>query len=152
MINDLSVQLATPADAREIAAISRDRIEHGLGWSWTAARVQHSIRDPDTNVAVVRERASIIAFGIMKYREEAAHLLLFAVRGSHQRQGIGSVVLRWLEKVAQDSGAKHIHVECRRDNSAARNFYGEHGYHEQVISPGYYRGLEDAVRLQKWLP
>jgi ribosomal protein S18 acetylase RimI-like enzyme len=73
------------------------------------------------------------------------------VRGPRQRQGIGSLVLRWLEGVAQCSGATRIDVECRRDNVAARNFYGEHGYHEHVISRGYYRGLEDAVRLEKWL-
>lgn len=151
MITDAAVQLATFADAEEIAALSRDHIEQGLGWSWTAGRVLRSIRDPDTNVAVVRERDSIVAFGIMCYREEMAHLLLFAVRDSHQRRGFGSLVLRWLEAVAQSSGVTRIEVECRRDNAGARNFYGEHGYHEHVISRGYYRGIEDAVRLEKWL-
>jgi [ribosomal protein S18]-alanine N-acetyltransferase len=151
MITDAAVQLATLADAEKIAAMSRDHIEQGLGWSWTAGRVQRSIRDPDTNVAVVRERDSIVAFGIMCYREEVAHLLLFAVRDSHQRQGFGSLVLRWLESVAKSSGVTRIDVECRRVNVAARNFYGEHGYHEHVICRGYYRGIEDAVRLEKWL-
>ncbi len=151
MITDASVRLATSADAEAIATMSRDYIEHGLGWSWNAARVQRSIRDPDSNVAVVREGGTILAVGIMKYRDEVAHLLLFAVRRSHQRQGIGSLVLRWLESVAQGSGVTRIDVECRRDNVAARNFYGEHGYHEHVISRGYYGGVEDAVRLEKWL-
>jgi ribosomal-protein-alanine N-acetyltransferase len=145
------VQIATLADAEQIAGISRDQIEQGLGWSWTVARVQRSIRDPDTNVAVVRERDSMVAFGIMKYREEVAHLLLFAVRASHQRHGYGSLVLRWLEAVALTAGVTRIDLECRRDNAAARNFYGEHGYHEHVISRGYYGGVEDAVRLEKWL-
>lgn len=131
--------------------MSRDEIEHGLGWSWTEARVRRSILDPDTNVAVVREGSSIIAFGIMSYREDAAHLLLFAVRRSHQRRGIGSIVLRWLEGVARDAGVGRIHVECRRDKDAARNFYGEHGYHEQAITAGYYSGKTDAIRLEKWL-
>jgi ribosomal-protein-alanine N-acetyltransferase len=151
MITDASVRLATSADAEAIAAMSRDHIEQGLGWSWNAARVQRSIRDPDSNVAVLREGGNILAFGIMKYREEVAHLLLFAVRRSHQRQGVGSLVLRWLESVARASGVTRIDVECRRDNSAARNFYGEHGYHEHVISRGYYGGVEDAVRMEKWL-
>lgn len=151
MITDASVQLATSADAEAIAAMSRDHIERGLGWSWNVARVRRSIRDADTNVAVVRDHGTVLAFGIMKYREEVAHLLLFAVRRSHQRQGIGSVVLRWLEIVARSSGVARIDLECRRDNDGARNFYGEHGYHEHVISRGYYRGVADAVRLEKWL-
>ena len=151
MITDASVRLATSADAEAIAAMSRDYIEKGLGWSWNAARVQRSIRDPDSNVAVVREGGVILAFGIMKYREEVAHLLLFAVRRGHQRRGIGSLVLRWLESVAKTSGVTRIDLECRRDNPAARNFYGEHGYNEHVISRGYYGGVQDAVRLEKWL-
>jgi ribosomal-protein-alanine N-acetyltransferase len=150
MITDASIRLATPRDAAAIAAMSRDQIEQGLGWSWTEARVARAIGDPDTNVAVVRDGSSLVAFGIMSYREDAAHLLLFAVRRSQQRRGIGSIVLRWLEAVARTAGARRIHVECRRDNDGARNFYGEHGYHEQVISAGYYGGIKDAVRLEKW--
>ncbi len=151
MITAAAVRLATPADAAEIAAMSRDYIERGLGWSWTVARVERAIRDPDVNVAVVGDHNAIAGFGIMSYRADAAHLLLFAVRRAQQRRGIGSVLLRWLEAVAVDAGSTQIKVECRRDNPAARNFYGEHGYHEQVISKGYYSGLEDAIRLEKWL-
>jgi len=151
LISDTSVRLATPADAAGIAAMSRDYIEQGLGWSWTVARVERAIRDPNINVAVIGERDSIIGFGIMSYRETTAHLLLFAVRGSHQRKGVGSVILAWLEAVAAEAGIARIEVECRRENPAARNFYGEHGYHEQAISKRYYAGVEDAVRLEKWL-
>jgi len=151
MITESSVRLATTADAAAIAAMSRDQIERGLGWSWNEARIARAIRNPDTNVAVVSEQAAVLAFGIMSYREETAHLLLFAVRRSHQRKGIGSLVLRWLEDVAGIAGIERIHVECRRDNAAARNFYGEHGYHEHAISRRYYSGIEDAVRLEKWL-
>jgi ribosomal-protein-alanine N-acetyltransferase len=151
MNQEITIRLATSADAEDIAAMSRERIERGLGWSWTVDRVRRSIRQPETNVAVVREGGTLVAFGIMSYRDEVAHLLLFAVRHSHQRRGIGSQVLRWLEAVALESGVTRIDLECRRDNAAARNFYGEHGYHEHVISRGYYRGVEDAVRLEKWL-
>ena len=145
------VELATPGDAAAIAAMSRDEIERGLGWSWTESRVRRAILNPDTNVAVIRENRTIAAFGIMSYRDEAAHLLLFAVRRSQQRKGMGSVMLGWLEEVAQAAGLPRVFVECRRDNAAARNFYGEHGYHEVVISKGYYSGVMDAIRLEKWL-
>ena len=151
MITESAVVLATRSDARAIAEMSREYIEQGLGWSWTESRVAQAIADPDTNVAVVREGGAIVAFGIMGYREERAHLALFAVRASHRRRGIGRRVLRFLEQVARDAGIRCIAVECRRENAAARNFYGEHGYHERIISPGYYRGVEDAVRLEKWL-
>jgi ribosomal protein S18 acetylase RimI-like enzyme len=41
-------------------------------------------------------------------------------------------------------------LECRRDNEAAREFYGALGYQEQVIVRGMY-GSEDGIRLEKWL-
>jgi ribosomal protein S18 acetylase RimI-like enzyme len=73
------------------------------------------------------------------------------VKVPHRRRGVGSAILRWLEDVALTSGARSVRLECRRDNLVARNFYGERGYHEQTIARGYYRGKEDAVRLEKWL-
>lgn len=147
----LSVRLATPADAADIAAMSRDEIERGLTWSWTEERVRHAIESPHINVALIREDKALIAFGIMSYRDEEASLLLFSVRASHRRQGIGRELLEWLEKVAREAGLRRVQLECRRDNAAARNFYAENGYHELAIAQGYYQGREDAIRLEKWL-
>ena len=150
MIADVDVRLATLSDAAEIAAMSRDYIEHGLPWTWTEERVAHSIRDRETNVVVARDKGVIIGFGIMFYASDDAHLLLFAVRRAQQRRGIGSAILRWLEDVARSTGAKRIRVECTRENSAARNFYCEHGYHELEIEKRMYRGVKDGVHLEKW--
>lgn len=145
------IRLATRADAALIAAMSRDQIEQGLPWSWTEARVAGAIRNTDTNVAVIGEPGALQGFGIMAYRDDVAHLLLFSVRPEQRRKGVGSALLRWLEDVAITAGVQRIVVECRRDNAAARNFYAERGYHELAITKGYYRGVEDAIRLEKWL-
>ena len=150
MIADVDVRLATLSDAAEIAAMSREYIEHGLPWTWTEDRVAHSIRDRDTNVVLAREKGAIIGFGIMFYARDDAHLLLFAVRRTHRRRGIGSAILRWLEDVARAAGANRIRVECTRENSAGRNFYCEHAYHELEIKKNMYRGLKDGVHLEKW--
>jgi len=150
-IADVTVRLARVADADGIAEMSRDYIELGLPWTWTAGRIEHAIREPDTNVVVVGDRGAIGAFGIMFHTKDDAHLLLFAVHKTVQRRGVGSAILRWLEEAARTAGAKRIRVECRRDNAAARNFYCEHGYAELDITANYYRGLKDAIRLEKWL-
>ena len=147
----LSIRLATSDDAAGIAAMSRDEIEQGLPWSWTEGRVAHAIGNPEANVIVAGPPGALGAFGIMTYVGDDAHLLLFAVARSHRRQGVGSAMLEWLESVAREAGVRRVRVECRRGNDAARNFYGEHGYFESAISRGYYRGLEDAVVLEKHL-
>ena len=150
MIADFAVRLATLSDAAAIASMSRDHIEQGLPWTWTEERVAHCIRDAETNVVVAGEHGGIIGFGIMFYASDDAHLLLFAVRRAHQRRGVGGAILRWLEEVARAAGAKRIRVECTRENSTARNFYCEHGYHELDIEKNMYRGLKDGVHLEKW--
>jgi ribosomal-protein-alanine N-acetyltransferase len=151
MIADVAIRLARSADAREIAAMSRDDIEHGLPWRWRRERVAQAIADRDTNVVVVGEPGSLLAFGIMSYLEEDAHLLLFAVRRTSRRQGIGSAVLLWLEEVARAAGTRRIRLEARRENGAARQFYNEHGYHERMIRKGMYALAVDGIRLEKWL-
>ncbi len=145
------IRLARRADAADIAAMSRDQIETGLGWSWTESRVRLAVESRDTNVAVIGETGRLSAFGIMAYRDDTAHLLLFSVRPEHRRRGIGRELLHWLEAVAQTAGIERIALECRRENAPARNFYADQGYHEMAIHKGYYRGVEDAVRLEKWL-
>ena len=151
MIADVTVRLARLADAAEIAAMSRDYIERGLPWTWTQDRVARAIVDLETNVAVVGEPGQLVAFGIMFHTSEDAHLLLFAVNDAHQRKGVGSAVLRWLEDVARTAGARKIRVECLSRNRPARLFYSEHGYHELTITKQMYRGVADGIHLEKWL-
>ncbi len=151
MIADVTIRLATIDDAAEIAAMSRDYIEHGLPWRWREDRIAAAINNPDTNVAVVGDYGAVTAFGIMSYADVDAHLLLFAVRRTSQRTGVGSAVLLWLEAVARTAGTRRIQVEARRENSAARHFYSEHGYHERVIKKAMYSGIADGIRLEKLL-
>lgn len=151
MTVDPPIRLAQPADAEDIAAMSRELIEHGLPWTWRPDRVLTAIRHPEMNVAVVRTGGDLVAFGIMEYLEADAYLVLLAVRSASQRRGIGSALLRWLEASAAVAGAQRIRVETRRDNVPARNFYNEHGYHEVVIRRERYGGTLDGIQLEKWL-
>ena len=151
------IDLARAADALAIAELSRDTIEHGLGWRWTRDRVLRCIRDPSTNVIVARRTATdgcdVIGFGIMQYQDrnddETAHLLLFAVAPVLRRQGIGSALLAWLESTALTAGTGVISLEARTTNHEARAFYRHHGYREGAHVPAMYRGVEDGLRIAK---
>src|ERR1700756_4314305 len=97
----LTIRFATRDDAAAIAALSRDKIEHGLPWTWREPRVRNAIADPETNVIVVGPPGAVAAFGVMYYADDDAHLLLFAVHRSQQRQGVGSALLQWLEEAGR---------------------------------------------------
>lgn len=149
MISDYVIRLARHADATAIARMSRDYIERGLGWGWTATRVLRSIRDRATNVAVIHQGGSLLAFGIMRYDDRTAHLLLLAVQPARRRRGMAAALVAWLETVARTAGIERIRVETRAGSEAARAFYRSRGYAETERIAGYYRGVEDAVRLEK---
>jgi [ribosomal protein S18]-alanine N-acetyltransferase len=145
------VRLANQSDTADIAAMSRDYVEQGLHWQWKYDRVLAAISNPDTNVAVVGGPGSLVAFGIMSYVDDNAHLQLLAVRRSAQRRGIGSAVLLWLEQVARSAGAARVLIEVRKGNSVARSFYTEHGYAERYVKAAMYSGIEDGIGLEKQL-
>ncbi len=151
VISNHTIRLAAPADASAIAALSRVEIEYGLPWTWREPRVRQAIADPEINAVVIGPPGAVAAFGLMYYADDDAHLLLFAVHRSRQRQGVGSAMLRWLEDAARAAGARRIRVEARMDNVAARSFYNEHGYQEGAIVRGMYSGRVDGVKMEKWL-
>lgn len=149
MIEAHEIRLARPADAARIAAMSRDFIEHGLGWAWDAARVTRRIRHRATNVVVAESAADIVGFGLMEYRDLDAHLLLFGVEPVYRNRGIATSLLAWLESTAETAGIELIFLEARVTNTAARAFYKARGYRELTIVRRYYSGREDAVRIGK---
>jgi len=131
--------------------LSRDFIEYGLGWGYTPNRILKAIRSRTTNVAVVGEHTLLLATGIMEYGEIAAHLVLLGVQLGWRRRGLGRLVLLWLEECALTAGLERVGVEARADNPGAIDFYQRQGYEIRGRVPGYYRGVVDAVRLEKRL-
>jgi ribosomal-protein-alanine N-acetyltransferase len=112
-------------------------------------RVEAAIRSDSTNVAVMREHGEVIGFGIMQYGERTAHLSLLAVHAHYRKRGFAARLLSWLEKSADTAGIERIGVEARADNPVAIAFYQAQGYVQMAKVAGYYRGVLDAVRLEK---
>jgi ribosomal-protein-alanine N-acetyltransferase len=147
----LSLRPGTPDDAEEIARLSRDLIERGLGWSWTAARVARNIRSRSvaTVVAAAPARARIAGFALMYFGDEHAHLSLLAVRPEWQRAGVGRQLVNWLEESALVAGIGVIRLELRASNRPAHRFYARLGFAETARVPAYYSGVETAVRMAR---
>jgi len=145
------MSLARATDAREIAEMSRDLIEHGLTWSWTPARVLHFISGPESCVIVTRRDGRIAAFAIMHFGDETAHLNLLAVGPAYRRQGLGRQLIAWLSATAIEAGVFRINLELRTQNSEARSFYERLGFERKGVIQGYYQGREAALRMSKRL-
>ena len=57
--------------------------------------------------------------------------------------------MAWVEETALTAGIMTVNLELRVNNFAARAFYRALGYKELSYIPGYYRGLETAVKMSR---
>ena len=144
---DLTLRLASPADAAPIAVMSRELVETGLPWTWTPARVARNLARPDISILTAADGTLLAGFAIMQFGDERAHLALLAVRADCQRRGVGRRLLQWLTASALTAGLASIGLELRESNLDARRFYLAQGFAETLRIPGYYRGVETAVRM-----
>ena len=150
----MHIELARRADAAAIAALSRDVIETGLGWSWQPRRVLRAIENPEAAVIKLVAGPALAGFAIMRFGCEEAHLDLLAVKPEFRRAGNGAALLRWLEASALTAGISIVRLELRRSNGSACRFYARLGYSPCRVVRGYYQGREDAVQMARdlWCP
>lgn len=153
----ITLSLARLGDAPRIAAMSRALVESGLPWSWTPRRVAAHMRRREhlaviaTAAAAVgeRSRGELAGFVLAQFGDDTAHLALLAVAPAYRRHGVGRQLLTWVEESAVVAGVFLMHLEVRIGNHAGRRFYRALGYKEHGTMPGYYSGVEDAVRLSR---
>ncbi len=143
----VELKLARLRDAQRIALMSRDLVEFGLPWSWTARRVAAHIHSSKSNVLTAWTDGHLIGFAIMQYFDEHAHLNLLGVAPVYRRFGVGRRLIEWLEETALVGGMFSVHLEVRAGQMGSRAFYRRLGYQEDKYLPGYYSGREAAVRM-----
>jgi ribosomal-protein-alanine N-acetyltransferase len=136
-------------DAPRLAAMSEAYVEAGLRPAWGASRISWHVRNADSVVLTARNLGRIAGFAIMRYADDSAHLNLLAVEPAHRRRGVARRLLEWLEESALTAGTFTVGLELRKGNEGARAFYATLGYLESGEVPGYYQGVESALRLKR---
>jgi ribosomal protein S18 acetylase RimI-like enzyme len=144
---DYRFELALPRDASAIASLSRRLIEVGLPPSWPADRILCHIKRTDSVVLTARCHGQLAGFAIMQFGDERAHLNLLAVETTHQRRSLGRQLMNWMHESALVAGTFLLGLELRATNTGAQRFYETLGYRPGGVMPGYYQGVEDALRM-----
>jgi ribosomal-protein-alanine N-acetyltransferase len=148
-VHEYSLQPARSTDARHLAEMSQQYVEAGLRPAWTAARINWHLRHPESVVLTARCGGTTAGFAIMRYGDDVAHLNLLAVDPEHRRRGVGRKLMLWLEETALTAATYIIGLEMRATNQAAYAFYTGLGYRELERVPGYYQGVEHAIRMSR---
>ncbi|MGH8799570.1 MAG: GNAT family N-acetyltransferase [Casimicrobiaceae bacterium] len=147
----IALRFARRNEAPALALMSRDLVEAGLGWHYRAEKIRRLIDDADTVSLAACDGSRVAGFAIMHFGDEHAHLILLAVRASHQRRGVARRMVAWLLESASTAGIASIKVELRADNAAAFALYRGLGFAEMLRAQGYYRGREAAIFMMRML-
>ena len=148
-MQDYRLEPARVTDAPRLAAMSQALIESGLRPAWGPQRISWYVRHPESVVLTARSDRTIAGFAIMRYADEIAHLNLLAVDPAHRRRGIARRLMTWLEETALTAGTFIVGLELRAQNAAGQDFYRALGYREVGRVPGYYQGIEAAIRMER---
>lgn len=148
-MQDYRLEPARVADAARLAAMSHELIESGLRPAWGRERISWHVRHAESVVLTARSDRTVAGFAIMRYGEEAAHLNLLAVDPAYRRRGIARRLVTWLEETALTAGTFIVGLELRARNREAQDFYRALGYREVGRVPGYYQGIEAAIRMER---
>jgi ribosomal-protein-alanine N-acetyltransferase len=148
-MRDCHLQLARIEEAAALAQMSRELIETGLAHSWTAARIARHIQHPESVVLAAQVARAPVGFAVMQFADDSAHLNLLAVAAAQRRRGIARALVNWLEESARTAGTFVIALELRATSAAAYAFYSALGYRETGRAPGYYQGVEEAIRMAR---
>ncbi len=99
---------------------------------------------------VLRRDGHIIAVGSFGSKDEkTAWIPLMQVHSKYQRMGIGSSLMKFLEKKAESLEFTKIHLETDSEAKWAINFYKKHGFSiiKKTKNPwGYHVWLEKSLK------
>jgi ribosomal protein S18 acetylase RimI-like enzyme len=144
----ITLRPARRGDAPVMAALSRELIEAGLDWRYTARRIAALMADAETMALVACDDVGVVqGFAVMQFGDDRAHLVLLAVRRARQRRGVGARLVDWLLASARVAGILRVHLELRADNTAALAFYNRLGFLDEGVVADYYDEGVDARRM-----
>lgn len=91
-------------------------------------------------------REKIVGYVAMWLMVDESHLTTIAVRKSHQRQGVGELLLLSITKLSVEMRAQVLTLETRVSNTPAQMLYEKYGFKKVGLRRRYYSdNREDAV-------
>ena len=89
---------------------------------------------------------AVVGFGGIMVIGDEAHITNLLVDPDHRSRGVGRSLVVTLIEAAVAAGARHLTLEVRKQNEAARTLYSRLGLAPVGVRPRYY-GDDDALIL-----
>lgn len=124
--------------------------------SWTRDQFLHGLDDNAIIAFGLRESDGLIAYMTFYASYDEAEIINIGVRPERRSQGHGTRLLGLVLQICGKMGIKHMFLEVRRSNTAARRLYDRHGFIQVGMRQGYYQGgdaqadeREDALVMRR---
>lgn len=98
-------------------------------------------------VAVYEDR--IIGYVVPWFVADELQIANLAIHEDFRRRGLGRLLLARVFEAAQRRGCRKAHLEVRRSNLIAQQFYQSLGFRETGVRRNYYNQNEDALLMSK---
>lgn len=138
-----SVIIRAFADSDVDAAVDLEAADRPKSWSSGVFRDELAA---ENRVYLVAEIDGLVGFGGVMVVGDKAHVTNLLVTPELRRNGIGSRLLSALILASIEQGARHLTLEVRSKNHAARSMYAGFGLAPVGTRKGYY-GDDDALIL-----
>lgn len=129
-----------PVDLEAVMLIEKDAFVQ----PWSRQLFDDELAQPARRYLAAEIEGSIVGYGGIMLVGEDAHLLTLAVDPGRRNVGIGSRLMVELVAMARAGGARHLTLEVRESNQAARALYSKFRFEPAGTRKGYY-STEDAV-------
>ncbi len=100
----------------------------------------------ENRIYLAADESGVVGFAGMMLVADEAHVTNLLVDPAWRRRGIGFDLMRSLIEAAVEAGARHLTLEVRSRNEAARALYARVGLAPVGVRQGYY-GDDDALIL-----
>lgn len=143
------ITAAVPADAPEIA-----RLEAAcFSAPRSEAAILSEIGQPERYLLLVCKRqGQLEGYVGLEYVLDEGYITDLGVFAKYRRHGVGSELLRELERRGKELKLRFLTLEVRPSNLAAVSLYRGRGYQEAGRRKDFYASpREDALLMTKWL-
>ena len=134
-------------DFDTLIEIDRACYEPGIAYSKRDMRAY--LQFPGAECILAESSGKIAGFCISARQRARGYIVTIDVLEKYRKSGIGSALLREVERRLAANGVREVGLETATENECATAFWNKHGYRTLGVEKGYYPGDRDAFAMTK---
>jgi tRNA threonylcarbamoyladenosine biosynthesis protein TsaB len=143
--------LVLPMSAQDLSAVVELELQ-SQAFPWSHRNFEDALA-ANYPAWVVRREGQLIGFCVAMAAIEEMHVLVIAVASDARRGGVGSMLMRQIERHAEMWALDRVLLEVRPSNTRAQAFYAQQSFTEIGRRKGYYPAAhgqrEDAIVMSR---